>query len=140
MSLLVRQFGHYTLTMLQFLPFTMCFLIQIQSSMTIFHSTNVRMQNIPNFISIIGMEVIQISIIHFNHKKSYQSHIKYHTTPWLLNIPHNISCRPFQNLTLSPMKESKNQRPDHLKNLKPKSFVSTSSSIWRPMWPIYIQM
>ena len=32
--------------------------------MTIFHYKNVRMQNIPNFISKISMHSIQISIIH----------------------------------------------------------------------------
>ena len=45
------------------------------------------MQNLPNFVSIIGVDLNQMSIIHDNiceviHKKSYHMkyHIKYHMT------------------------------------------------------------
>jgi hypothetical protein len=51
--------------------------------MIIFLCRNVRMQNIPNFVSIIGVGFDQILIIHdniheLNNKTTYR--IKYHTT------------------------------------------------------------
>ena len=53
------------------------------------HHKIVKMETIPNFLSIIGMDFIQVSIIHKNilkivdknhHLKSYHIDIKYHLT------------------------------------------------------------
>ena len=53
--------------------------------MKIFHYRVARMQNIPNFVSIIGINFIQVLIVHDNackliHKKSYHGDINYHMT------------------------------------------------------------
>ena len=57
--------------------------------MTIFHYKNVRMLTTPNSVAIIGMDFIQISIVHDRncelihkkcHEESYHIDIKYHMT------------------------------------------------------------
>jgi hypothetical protein len=57
------SFVYYWVIMLQSLSRTKWFLIQISIIHNI-HYKNVKIRNLPNFVSIIGMAFIQISIIH----------------------------------------------------------------------------
>ena len=75
-----------------------------------FHYKNVTMQNVPNFVSIIDMNLIENYIIHgntckCNHKKWHykNSHIdiKYHMTPntSFSIVEHNFYCMiPNENI------------------------------------------
>ena len=62
---------------------------KFQSSMRTLHHKIVKLQTIPNFLSMIGMDFIQVSIIHNNisklihkncHLKIYHIDTKYHLT------------------------------------------------------------
>ena len=85
-----------------------CHLFSDLSSMTTFHYKTVRIHKLSNFVSRIGMDLIQFLISHDNthklvhkkcHSKSYHNDIEHHIIPnTLFNVVFCFPKRFFSNL------------------------------------------